>query len=162
MRLRWFHSIAGAAALALTAFIALPGPPPAVAAKQKPAAPHGKAAPAPVAPLPIIGPIDTQATHAMILEAETGAVLLDKGSDQRMPPASMSKIMTAYLVYDALKKGKLSLEDILPVSEKAWRTQGSKMFVPYPGRVKVEDLVRGMIVQSGNDACIVLAEGIAG
>jgi D-alanyl-D-alanine carboxypeptidase (penicillin-binding protein 5/6) len=106
--------------------------------------------------------IDTQARNAIIVDFETGAVLLDKGADQRMPPASMSKIMTAYLVYDALKKGKLSLEDILPVSERAWRTQGSKMFVPYPGRVKVEDLVRGMIIQSGNDACIVLAEGLAG
>jgi D-alanyl-D-alanine carboxypeptidase (penicillin-binding protein 5/6) len=106
--------------------------------------------------------IDTQARNAIILDYETGAVMLDKGSDQRMPPASMSKIMTAYMVYDALKKGKLSLEDMLPVSEKAWRTQGSKMFVPLGGRVKVEDLVRGMIVQSGNDACIVLAEGIAG
>ncbi len=106
--------------------------------------------------------IDTQARNAIIVDFETGAVLLDKGADQRMPPASMSKIMTAYMVYDALKKGRLSLEDILPVSEKAWRTQGSKMFVPYPGRVKVEDLVRGMIIQSGNDACIVLAEGLAG
>ena len=106
--------------------------------------------------------IDTQARNAIILDFETGALLLDKGADERMPPASMSKIMTAYMVYDALKKGKLSLEDMLPVSEKAWRTQGSKMFVPLGGRVKVEDLVRGMIVQSGNDACIVLAEGIAG
>jgi serine-type D-Ala-D-Ala carboxypeptidase (penicillin-binding protein 5/6) len=106
--------------------------------------------------------IDTQARNAIIVDFETGAVLLDKGADQRMPPASMSKIMTAYMVYDALKKGRLSLEDILPVSEKAWKTQGSKMFVPYPGRVKVEDLVRGMIIQSGNDACIVLAEGLAG
>ncbi|HXP75529.1 MAG TPA: D-alanyl-D-alanine carboxypeptidase family protein [Stellaceae bacterium] len=106
--------------------------------------------------------IDTQARNAIVVDFETGALLLDKGADQRMPPASMSKIMTAYLVYDALKKGRLSLEDILPVSEKAWRTQGSKMFVPYPGRVKVEDLVRGMIIQSGNDACIVLAEGLAG
>jgi len=106
--------------------------------------------------------IDTQARNAIITDFETGAVLLDKGADQRMPPASMSKIMTAYVVYDALKKGKLSLDDILPVSEKAWRTGGSKMFVPYPGRVKVEDLVRGMIIQSGNDACMVLAEGIAG
>src|SRR5712691_2961279 len=162
MRFRWFHSIAGAAALALTAFIALPGPPPAAAAKQKPAAPHGKAAPAPVAPLPIIGPIDTQATHAMILEAETGAVLLDKGADQRMPPASMSKVMTAYLVFDMLKQGRAKLEDELPVSEHAWRTQGSKMFVPLGARIKIDDLVRGMVVQSGNDACVVLAEGLAG
>ena len=106
--------------------------------------------------------IDTQARNAIIVDFDTGAVLLDKNADQVMPPASMSKIMTAYIVYDALKKGKLSLDDILPVSEKAWRTGGSKMFVPFPGRVRVEDLIRGMIVQSGNDACIVLAEGIAG
>jgi D-alanyl-D-alanine carboxypeptidase (penicillin-binding protein 5/6) len=106
--------------------------------------------------------IDTQARNAIVVDFETNATLLDKGADQRMPPASMSKIMTAYVVYDALKKGKLSLEDMLPVSERAWRTGGSKTFVPYPGRVKVEDMIRGMIVQSGNDACIVLAEGIAG
>ncbi|HUK11607.1 MAG TPA: D-alanyl-D-alanine carboxypeptidase family protein [Stellaceae bacterium] len=106
--------------------------------------------------------IDTKARNAIIVDFDTGAVILDKNADEPMPPASMSKIMTAYLVYEALKKGKLSLEDMLPVSEKAWRTGGSKMFVPYPGRVKVEDLIRGMIVQSGNDACIVLAEGLAG
>jgi serine-type D-Ala-D-Ala carboxypeptidase (penicillin-binding protein 5/6) len=162
MRLRWFYSIAGAAALALATLVALPGLSPAVAAKQKPAAPHTKAAPAPIEPLPIIGPIDTQATHAMIIEAETGAVLLDKGADERMPPASMSKVMTAYVVFDLLKQGRAKLEDELPVSEHAWRTQGSKMFVPLGGRIKIEDLVRGMIVQSGNDACIVLAEGLAG
>ena len=106
--------------------------------------------------------IDTQARNAMIVDFQTGTVMLDKGADKRMAPASMSKIMTAYLVYDALKKGNLSLEDMLPVSERAWRTQGSKTFVPLGGRVKVEDLIRGMIVQSGNDACIVLAEGMAG
>jgi len=106
--------------------------------------------------------IDTKARNAFIVDFDTGAAILDKNADEPMPPASMSKIMTAYLVYEALKKGKLSLEDMLPVSEKAWRTGGSKMFVPYPGRVKVEDLIRGMIVQSGNDACIVLAEGLAG
>ena len=89
MQLRWFPSIAGTTALTLAALVALSGPPAAVAAKQKPAAPHGKTAAAPVAPVPIIGPIDTQAPHAMILEAETGAVLLDKGADERIPPASM-------------------------------------------------------------------------
>jgi D-alanyl-D-alanine carboxypeptidase (penicillin-binding protein 5/6) len=161
MRLRRVHSIAGAAALVL-ALVALSGLSPAVAAKQKPAAPHAKVAPAPIEPLAIIGPIDTQATHAMIIEAETGAVLLDKGADERMPPASMSKVMTAYVVFDMLKQGRAKLEDELPVSEHAWRTQGSKMFVPLGGHIKIEDLVRGMIVQSGNDACIVLAEGLAG
>ena len=162
MRLRWFPSVAGATALVLAALLALPEPSPAVAAKAKPAAPHGKTAPAPVAPLPIIGPIDTQATHALILEAETGAVLLDKAGDERMPPASMSKVMTAYLVFDMLKQGRAKLDDELPVSEHAWRTQGSKMFVPIGGRIRIEDLIRGMVVQSGNDACVVLAEGLGG
>lgn len=109
-----------------------------------------------------LGTIDTEARNAFIVDFQTGAVLLDKNADQRIPPASMSKIMTAYVVFGYLKRGTLSLDDTLPVSEKAWRTQGSKMFVPVGGQVKVEDLLRGMIVQSGNDACIVLAEGVAG
>ncbi len=108
------------------------------------------------------GTIDTQARHAYIVDMRTGAVLLDKNADQRMPPASMSKIMTAYMAFTYLRDGKTSLESMLPVSEKAWRTGGSKMFVPLGGQVKVEDLLRGMIVQSGNDACVVLAEGLAG
>ncbi len=96
------------------------------------------------------------------MEVETGAVLLDKGADERMPPASMSKMMTAYLVFSMLKDGKAKLTDELPVSEDAWRTGGSKMFVPLGGKISVADLVRGMIIQSGNDACLVLAEGLAG
>src|SRR5271169_1151888 len=79
-----------------------------------------------------------------------------------MPPASMSKLMTAYLVFDMLKKGQAKLDDALPVSEEAWRTSGSKMFVPLGEQVKITDLIRGMIIQSGNDACVVLAEGLAG
>ena len=106
--------------------------------------------------------IDTGAAHAFIIEAETGAVLLDKGADERMPPASMSKMMTAYLVFDMLKKGRAKLDDELPVSENAWRTGGSKMFVPLGEHVKIADLIRGMIIQSGNDACVALAEGLAG
>jgi D-alanyl-D-alanine carboxypeptidase (penicillin-binding protein 5/6) len=106
--------------------------------------------------------IDTQAKHAFLLEVETGAVLLDKGADERIPPASMSKIMTAYLVFDYLKQGRASLEDELPVSERAWRLQGSKMFVPIGARIKIDDLLKGVIIQSGNDACLVLAEGLAG
>jgi D-alanyl-D-alanine carboxypeptidase (penicillin-binding protein 5/6) len=106
--------------------------------------------------------IDTEAAHAFIIETETGTVLLDKGADERMPPASMSKMMTAYLVFDMLKKGRAKLDDELPVSENAWRTSGSKMFVPLGEHVKIADLIRGMIIQSGNDACVVLAEGLAG
>ena len=106
--------------------------------------------------------IETQAKHAFILEAETGVVLLDKGADERIPPASMSKIMTAYIVFDMLKEGRAALTDQLPVSERAWRLQGSKMFVPIGGRISIDDLIKGVIIQSGNDACLVLAEGLAG
>src|SRR5215472_10420227 len=114
------------------------------------------------APTNATGSMDTQAKHAFIIEVETGTVLLDKGADERIPPASMSKIMTAYVVFDMLKQGRAKLDDELPVSERAWRLQGSKMFVPLGGRIKIEDLLKGMIVQSGNDACLVLAEGLAG
>jgi D-alanyl-D-alanine carboxypeptidase (penicillin-binding protein 5/6) len=106
--------------------------------------------------------IEIQAKHAFIIEADTGTVLLDKGADERMPPASMSKIMTAYVVFDMLKQGRAKLDDELPVSERAWRLQGSKMFVPLGGRVSIDDLLKGVIIQSGNDACLVLAEGLAG
>jgi D-alanyl-D-alanine carboxypeptidase (penicillin-binding protein 5/6) len=164
MTSRWFHQIA--AALSVAAFVAIPAASPVWAAKTKPAV-GGKAVQpkenALTAPVPsIVGGIDTQAKHALVLEADTGAVLLDKLSEERIPPASMSKVMTAYLVFDYLKQGRAKLEDELPVSEKAWRTQGSKMFVQIGSRVKIDDLLRGMIVQSGNDACIVLAEGLAG
>jgi serine-type D-Ala-D-Ala carboxypeptidase (penicillin-binding protein 5/6) len=106
--------------------------------------------------------IDTSARNAFIVDFDTGAVLLDKGADQRMPPASMSKMMAEYVVFDFLKSGKATLDDMLPVSEKAWKTSGSKMFVPLNQKVRLEDLLRGMIIQSGNDACVVLAEGLAG
>ncbi len=106
--------------------------------------------------------IETQAREAILIDATTGVVLMEKDADQPMPPASMSKIMTVYMVFDRLKKGRLSLDDQLLVSEKAWRKGGSKMFVEVGGQVRVEDLMRGVIVQSGNDACIVLAEGLSG
>jgi D-alanyl-D-alanine carboxypeptidase (penicillin-binding protein 5/6) len=109
-----------------------------------------------------LGPMDTSAQWAFITDFNTGATLLDKQADTQMPPSSMTKLMTAYIVYSKLKAGTLQLDQTLPVSEHAWRTQGSKMFVELNGQIRVEDLIRGMIIQSGNDACIVLAEGIAG
>ena len=111
---------------------------------------------------PPVSAIETTAREAFLVDATTGRVLLDKNSDVSMPPASMSKIMTTYMVFERLKDGRLSLDDELPVSEKAWRMGGSKMFVEVGKTVRVEDLLRGVIVQSGNDACIVLAEGLAG
>jgi len=105
---------------------------------------------------------DSIAQQAILIDHETGAVLYEKNADAMVHPASMSKLMTAYVVFSQLKAGKISMTDTFPVSQKAWRTGGSKTFVQVGTRVAVEDLVRGMIVQSGNDACIVLAEGIAG
>lgn len=106
--------------------------------------------------------IDTTAKQAYIIDFETGQVLFAKNENERMPTSSMSKTLTGYVVFDMLDEGRITLDQEFPVSEKAWRMQGSKMFVPLGGMVKVEDLIRGMLIQSGNDATIVLAEGIAG
>ena len=110
---------------------------------------------------------ETPATQAYLVDMTTGAVLLDKGGVVAMPPASMSKLMTLHMVFERLKDGRLSLDDKFYVSENAWRkggakTGGSTMFLEPGMRVRVEDLIRGIIVQSGNDACIVVAEGISG
>ena len=106
--------------------------------------------------------IETVATHAYILDTSTNTVLMDKNGDVPIPPASMSKLMTVYILLERLKSGTLSMDDKFPVSEKAWRTGGSKMFVRVGDRVSIRDLLQGIIVQSGNDACIVVAQGIAG
>ena len=106
--------------------------------------------------------IDTAATSAILLDMSSGAVLMSKEPDRRIPPASMSKLMTVYMVFEALAEGRLKLDDEFAVSEKAWRMGGSKMFVKVNTRITIEDLLRGIIVQSGNDACIVIAEGMAG
>jgi D-alanyl-D-alanine carboxypeptidase (penicillin-binding protein 5/6) len=151
--------VARLAGLAIAAVLAasIAGGPSAGLAARKAKSPAPTAPPAPST----IG-IDTQAKHALIVEVETGAVLLDKAADERMPPASMSKLMTAYVVFGLLKEGRAKLTDELPVSERAWHTGGSKMFVPLGGRVSIDDLLKGVIIQSGNDACVVLAEGLAG
>lgn len=105
---------------------------------------------------------DTKALNAILVDAKTDAVLFEKNSDQLMHPSSMSKLMTIYMVFDRLKQGKLSLKDTFTVSEKAWRMQGSKMFVHVGSQVSIEELIRGVIIQSGNDACVTLAEGLMG
>lgn len=105
---------------------------------------------------------DTSAKYAYMIDASTGTVLFDKNGTETMYPASMTKMMTIYLVFERLKNGRLTLDSGLPVSEEAWRTGGSKSFMMVGDKVRVEDLIRGVIVQSGNDACIVLAEGISG
>ena len=106
--------------------------------------------------------LETLGKQAILLDVTTGTVLFSKNPDERMTPSSMSKIMTIYKLFERLKDGGLSLTDTFSVSEKAWRKQGSKMFVAVNSRVKIEDLIRGIIVQSGNDATIVVAEGLSG
>ena len=110
---------------------------------------------------------ETRADHAVIMDAETGTVLFEKDARAPMTPASMTKIMTAYLVFERLSDGRLSPDDQFTVSEDAWRrggwaSGGSTMGLKIGETVRVEDLLHGMLVQSGNDACIVLAEGISG
>ena len=110
---------------------------------------------------------ETTADHALIMDNETGIVLFEKDAENPMIPASMTKIMTAYMVFERLSDGRLSEDDTFTVSERAWReggwaSGGSTMGLAIGSEVSVIDLLRGMIVQSGNDACIVLAEGISG
>ncbi|WP_210517778.1 D-alanyl-D-alanine carboxypeptidase family protein [Thalassospira sp. ER-Se-21-Dark] len=106
--------------------------------------------------------IETSAREAFIMDFDTGAVLLDKEGDTLTEPASMTKMMTVHMLFKYIKDGRVSMDDTFHVSEKAWRKGGSKMFVEVNSNVSVSDLLHGIIVQSGNDAAIVVAEGIGG
>jgi D-alanyl-D-alanine carboxypeptidase (penicillin-binding protein 5/6) len=147
-------------AFALPALAQSPRPPSRAGAKGKgkDATPESTGSPANTP----LGPVDTTARWAYIQDFNTGAPLMDKQADDRMPPSSMTKLMTLYIVYERLASGRMKLDDQLPVSEKAWRMGGSMMFVQLGSTVPVEDLIRGIVVDSGNDACIVLAESISG
>jgi len=106
--------------------------------------------------------IETNAREAFIMDYDTGAVLLNKEGDTLTEPASMTKMMTVHMLFKYIKDGRVSMDDTFHVSEKAWRKGGSKMFVEVNSDVSVSDLLHGIIVQSGNDAAIVVAEGIGG
>jgi D-alanyl-D-alanine carboxypeptidase (penicillin-binding protein 5/6) len=105
---------------------------------------------------------ETKATQAYMVDITTGTSLYLKEADARMTPSSMTKMLTVYLLFERLKQGSLKLTDQFYISEQAWRTGGSKMFVAINSYVQVEDLLRGIIIQSGNDACVAVAEGLAG
>ena len=110
---------------------------------------------------------ETKATNALLMDAESESVLFQHEADAPMPPASMAKLMTVAVIFDALATGRLSLDDEFVVSEDAWRrggavAGGSTMFAELGSTIKLSDLLRGIIVQSGNDACIIVAEGMAG
>lgn len=98
----------------------------------------------------------------LLIEAGSGQQLAAQAADERLEPASLTKLMTAYLTFSALKQRTIALDQSIIVSEKAWRAPGSRMFIRVNTAVKIEDLIKGMIVQSGNDACVALAEAVAG
>lgn len=111
--------------------------------------------------------IETTARNVILMDYDTGQILYGKDYQKMVPPASMSKLMTVYIVFSKLKDGSLSLDDTFSVSENAWRkggaaSGGSTMFLKIGEEVRVEDLIKGIIIQSGNDACIVAAENLAG
>ena len=98
----------------------------------------------------------------LLIESGSGQELASQAVDERLEPASLTKLMTGYLTFAALKQGTIKIDQMIPVSERAWKAQGSRMFIQVNTQVKVEDLIKGMTVQSGNDACVALAEAIAG
>ena len=111
--------------------------------------------------------LETTARNAVLMDYDTGQILFAKDHQKMVPPASMSKLMTVYIIFSKLKDGSLSLDDTFTVSENAWRkggaaSGGSTMFLNIGENVRVEDLIKGIIIQSGNDACIVAAENLAG
>ena len=111
--------------------------------------------------------LETEAKNAILMDYDTGEYLYTENAFVPVPPASMSKLMTIYVIFSKIKDGSLSLEDVFTVSENAWKTGGaasgsSTMFLPVGDKVTVENLIKGIIVQSGNDACIVAAENISG
>lgn len=107
-------------------------------------------------------PPEVAATSYILMDARTGHVIIEQAADEALPPASLTKIMTAYIAMEEIQSGNLSLNDMVHISEKAWRTEGSKMFVGVNTEVSVQDLLRGIIIQSGNDSSVAIAEHIAG
>lgn len=118
--------------------------------------------PAGAAMMPLPAPPDFKSNSFVLMDFHSGQLLAGKAQDLRIQPASITKLMTAYIVFSELKSGNLKLDDTPTISEKAWRMGGSKTFVGVGTQVKIEDLLRGMIIQSGNDATVALAEAVAG
>src|SRR5690606_8170982 len=116
----------------------------------------------PAQPVIIPAPPEVAASSYILIDAESGRVIMEKNADQPLPPASLTKMMTSYVVEYAAERGKIKYTDPVLISVNAWRTGGSKMFVREGTTVSVEDLLKGIIIQSGNDASVAIAEHIAG
>lgn len=113
-------------------------------------------------PLLVPQPPTINAKSYILIDVNSGKIIAEKNSEQKLPPASLTKMMTLYLISDALNKQQLQLDDSVRISHNAWNTYGSRMFVKEGERVKITDLLKGIIVQSGNDACIAMAEHLNG
>jgi D-alanyl-D-alanine carboxypeptidase (penicillin-binding protein 5/6) len=114
------------------------------------------------AAVPIPAPPQVSAKNFILVDANSGRVLAEKEADAQIEPASITKLMTSYVIYNELEAGRLSMDDMVTISEKAWRMGGSRMYVEVDKQVSVHDLMKGLIIQSGNDATVALAEHIAG
>ncbi len=114
------------------------------------------------AALPVPAPPDVAAKNYYVVDFASGQVLAEKNPDKQVEPASITKMMTSYVVYKELDAGRLSMDDMVNISEKAWRMGGSRMYLDVNTRVSVHDLLKGLIIQSGNDASVALAEHVAG
>jgi len=119
---------------------------------------------APVAVQPTLTPLapNINAKAYLLMDAYSGKILASENIEQRVAPASLTKMMTSYVVSMALNQGRIHLNDLVLISEAAWKTGGSKMFIKVGDKVSVQDLMQGMIVDSGNDACVAMAEYVAG
>jgi len=111
---------------------------------------------------PVPQPPQINASSYILIDFNTGTVLAEREIDSRVEPASLTKLMTAYVIFKAIEEEQMSLNELVLVSERAWRTEGSRMFIEVGDQVRVDDLLRGMIIQSGNDASVALAEHLAG
>src|SRR5690625_3281825 len=111
---------------------------------------------------PVPAPPDLSARSYILLDFHSGQQLVSVNAHERVEPASLTKVMTAYVVFSELRAGNIALDELVTISERAWRTPGSRMFVEVRSQVAVEDLLKGLIIQSGNDAAVALAEHIAG
>ncbi len=115
-----------------------------------------------LAAMPTPAPPVVKGTGHMLIDFDSGHIISQSNANQRLEPASLTKLMTAHVIFSELQQGNLKLEDMVTVSEKAWKTEGSRMFIEVGKQVSVEDLLKGMIIQSGNDASVALAEHVAG
>ncbi|MCX7338512.1 MAG: D-alanyl-D-alanine carboxypeptidase [Alphaproteobacteria bacterium] len=134
--------------------------PPVVAAHQKQVVPEATKPELPASAIPV--DIEVTAKQAILADYQTGAVLLQKNADESMHPSSMTKIMTAYLVMDKIKSGIVKPDTVLTVGKNGWKVEGSSMMLNINDQVKIDELLKGLIISSGNDAAVVLAEGLSG